>query len=168
MKRTCLIAVLVTLMLAAIATAAPAEARQLLSLGVRDLGDDPITYGYVELELAPTLALGIEYQDEGLFAFSLWHGIAQGLYGEFRTTTDGDGQLLAVGAWRALPLSQTLGLTGWIGAQSELGGSGLWAQAGAELNIDLADSAALFAGAEMTLLKKDGHTSTWLGVGYYF
>lgn|SRR5690606_27162357 len=168
MKRACLIALLVTMALAAVVDAAPAEARQLIAFGARDLGDDPTTYGYLELSLAPTLALGIEYRSEGVMSASLRHGVVQGIYGELQSRTDGDEQLLEIGGWRAMPLGQSLGLTGRIGAQGELGGTGIWARASAELNIDVTDQVALLAGAEMTLLKKDGRTSTWLGVGYSF
>src|SRR5690606_879334 len=168
MKRACLIALLMTVALAAVAGAAPAEARQLIAFGARNLGDDPTTYGYLELSLAPTLALGIEYRSEGVMGAGLRHGIMQGICGELQSKTDVGEQLLEVGGWRSMPLGQSLGLTGRIGAQGELGGTGIWARASAERNIDVTDQVALFAGAEMTLLKKVGRTSTWLGVGYFF
>lgn len=168
MQRIGLIVLCVAVVFASVANAAPAEARQLISMGIVSQGGETLTYGYGELDLSPTLALGVGYRSDEVFAISLWHGMFQGMYGKYTGTTSGDSRLVQLGAWRSISLIPAIDLTGWIGGENELAGSGLWVRAGAELQLDVADSVALVGGAEMTLLKKVDETLTWFGVGYYF
>lgn len=168
-KRTLLTLVLASV-LAAAASAAPAFAAQVVSLGVVSENGESLTYGYGELSLSPTLALGLEYRSDKRLGLSLWHGVSQGLYGEIDfSTADGEREeLVEFGVWRALPLSGTVSVTGWIGAQGELGGSSVWAKASAEVAISLTEQVSLFVGGATTLLKDDDVTSTYAGVGLYF
>lgn len=167
MKRIALIALFAALVIASVASAAPAQANPMVSIGVESHGGDTHTYVYGELGLTPSLALSVHYGSNEEFAVGFWQGVVQGLYGELTTVSDSD-NLVELGVWRAMSLAPSIGLTGWIGGQSEMGGTGLWAQAGAEFSLDVADSVALFAGGEISLLKKNGESLTWLGVGYYF
>lgn len=167
MKRIALALLVAAVAVATVGAAVPAQASTLVSLGISMHDDDSHPYVYGEIPVTPALVLGVEYRTDNYLALSLWHGVAQGIYGEF-SSVEGDDQYIELGGWRSMALSRTVDLTGWIGAQSKLGGTDIWAQAGAEIAIDVADSVALFAGGEITLLKKDGDTQTWVGVGYFF
>jgi|GEM_PF-2461333 len=169
MKRGIVVALTAAVLALAMA-GAPAYAAQLISLGVTSVDGESLTYGYGELDLGPALALGVEYRSDEALSISLWHGVSQGLYGEIevKTSDDDSKQLIEVGLWRTVPVSSTIDLSGWIGAQGELGGSGVWVKASAELAISLTDAVALFVGGDTTLLKKDIVTSTYAGVGYSF
>ena len=168
MQRIGLIVLCVAVVFASVANAAPAEARQLISMGIVSQGGETLTYGYGELDLSPTLALGVGYRSDEVFAISLWHGMFQGMYGKYTGTTSGDSRLVQLGGLAFhIPYSGDRS-DGVDRGENELAGSGLWVRAGAELQLDVADSVALVGGAEMTLLKKVDETLTWFGVGYYF
>lgn len=167
MKRTAIVLTFAVALLTTVAFAASAQAGSLLSLGLVTHDGDSHGYAYAELELSPTWALGFDYHSDGVFNLTVWNGIDQGFFGGVTFVPDED-QVLEVGGWREMALSRTMGLSGWIAAQNKLGGTNLWLEAGAEVSLEVAESLYLFIGSELTLLKKDGGTQTWLGVGYSF
>lgn len=167
MKRIALAVVFAAALLTTVAAAAPAQASSLLSLGLVTHDGESHGYAYGELELSPTWAVGFNYHSDNIFAISAWNGVTQGFFGEVTFLPDEE-QILEIGGWREMSLSPTVGLTGWVSAQNKLGGTNFWLQAGAEVSFEFADALSLFVGSELTLLKKDGGTQSWIGVGYSF
>lgn len=169
MKRVSLIALLAAAALALASGAALAQTGSLISVGLEMHGNDSHVYFYGEVGLTPTLLGTFEYADKEPLTIGLWHGIGQGFYGSFALATEGSSQAIEAGVWRAFPLSDTIEVTGWIGAATTLSGDrDTWAEIGAEVEIPLAQTFAAFAGAETTLLKNKNQTTTWVGVGLRF
>jgi len=169
LKRNHVSAALIAIVLLVGVSVAPAHADQYLGFGVLNKDGASYNYLYGQLDLTPTLALGIMFSTDNLLEFSLWQGYMQGWYGEYESATSGaKSQLIEVGVWRAIPLASTANVVGWIGAQSVLGDPGIGVKASAEVSFSLTESFALHVGADTTLATKENASSTWFGAGYFF
>ena len=166
MKRLTASALILGLVLIVAAGAVSAHSYPLISVGVMPNGDETITFAYGEAPITPNLTGSAEYYTNGVFALGLWHGVERGLYG--RVEVRDDSQLGEIGVWGEAPLSNSIAVSGWIGAQSDFGDAGVWAKASAELHALVTDSIAVFVGGDTTLLKDDPESSFWVAIGYYF
>lgn len=168
MKRFSITTLLVTIALATMLTAAPAMANS-ADVGVMFQDGETYAYAYADAYITPTVSASVEYSTNNRLGFGLWYGATQGLYGRYELQTSGDGDdIIELGLWTSQLLSPQLGFTGLIGAQKALDKDDIWVIAGAEVDYPLTDSLDLLVGADVTLLKDDTTTTTWLGVGFSF